>query len=330
MGTHNMLFHILLFTIMSTAASNNNRIALNDGNSIPVVGLGVFQSGPGQETYTAVLTALQNGYRHIDSAALYKNEADVGRAVRDSGVPRSEVFITTKLWAMGGSRGGPNGAYEYALHAAEQSLSKLGTHIDLYLIHSPHGGPAVRREDWRALEDLKESGHVRSIGVSNYGVGHLQELFDSPDLRIPPAVNQVEIHPFLRRDDIAAFCESKGVLVEAYSPLAKARRMDDPTLVRIGAEVGRSPAQVLIRWGLQKGYKVLPKSVTPERIASNADVFGWELSPDHMAVLDGLDQQMTTGWNPTTVAWGVLVPGFNSGPDVAPAGQSLAVPVRAS
>jgi len=298
-----MLFHIvhiLLFTIMSTAASNNNRIALNDGNSIPVVGLGVYQSGPGQETYSAVLTALQNGYRHIDSAALYKNEADVGRAVKDSGVPRDEIFITTKLWAMGGARGEQR-AYDYAISSAEQSLSRLGTYADLYLIHSPHGGPAVRMEYWRAMEDLKAKGLVKSIGVSNYGVHHLKELFESPALRVPPAVNQVEIHPFLRRDDITGYCESKGVVVEAYSPLAKARRLDHPAVVRTAAEVERTPAQVLIRWGMQKGYVVLPKSVTAERIVSNAKVFDFELNKSQMSALDGLDAQMCTGWNPTTL-----------------------------
>jgi len=268
---------------------------LNDGNTIPLLGLGVFRTAPGETAYNAVLAALKAGYRHIDTAALYKNEEDVGRALRDSGVQRSEVFVTSKLWAMGL----PDGAsgYEYALQEAEKSLRRLGTYLDLYLIHSPHH-PSARLDMWRALVELKQSGRVRSIGVSNYGSHHIDEIIASGS-SVVPAVNQVEVHPFLLRDELAEYCLAKGIWVEAYSPLAKARKMDDPTLARVAAKHRRSVAQVLIRFSLQKGYITLPKSEDPKRIVDNANVFDFELPLEDVQALNSLDIHLVTGWDPT-------------------------------
>ncbi|CAE8586440.1 unnamed protein product [Polarella glacialis] len=190
--------------------------------------------------------------------------------------------------------------YRYATEQTEKSLQRLGTYADLYLMHSPHH-PSQRLEMWRALEDLKKAGKIRSIGVSNYGVQHIEELIKCPRLSIVPAVNQVEIHPFLLREEISQYCASKGILIEAYSPLAKAEKMNDRTLLQIGKQYGKSTAQVMIRWSIQKGYITLPKSENPERIHQNSLVFDFELSPADMKTLNSLDIHMTTGWDPTTM-----------------------------
>lgn len=279
---------------MEPATVTNSFMKLNDGNSIPVLGLGVYQTPPGDVTYEAVKEALQAGYRHIDSAAFYGNEADVGRAVRDSGLPREDLFITTKLWSMDLRGDG----YDYAIKKAENSLKQLGTYIDLYLVHSPHH-PKERLNIWRALEDLKQSGKVRSIGVSNYGIHHLEELLNLKTTRVVPAVNQVELHPFLQREKLVEFCFSKGICVQAYSPLAKAKRMNHPTLLELERKYKKTPAQLMIRWGLQKGYVSLPKSQRAERIRENSSIFDFEISEEDMKVLDLLDIQLTTGWDPT-------------------------------
>lgn len=277
-------------------------LALNDGRSIPVVGLGVYQSRPGDETYNAVLSALSQGYRHIDTAHLYRNEIDVGRAVRDSGIPRDEIFITTKLWA--GFNGEPEDGYEHAIASGLASQQKLGTHIDLYLIHSP-AWQNERINAWRGMEELQRRGVAKSIGVSNYGVHHLEELIGDPRTEVVPAVNQIELHPFLRHDDIVEACRERwNIVIEAYSPLAKARRFGDVPVRSVVADRQEktslpSPAQVMLRWGLQHGFVVLPKSVNPKRIAENADLFGWELSSTAMGELDTLGEGFSTGWDPT-------------------------------
>lgn len=198
-----------------------------------------MRANTGPVAYEAAMAALKEGYRHIDTAALYGNEADVGKAVRDSGVPREEVFITTKLWAMGLKGDG----YSYAMKQAEDSMRKLGTYIDLYLIHSPHH-PSERMAMWRALEDLKKAGKVRSIGVSNYGQHHLDEILSSPSTTFAPAVNQVELHPYLLRADLAKYCASKGIKVQAWAPLVQAMKMDEPILQQIAKAHGKTPAQV--------------------------------------------------------------------------------------
>eukprot|EP01134_Creolimax_fragrantissima_P005318 CFRG5318T1 len=267
---------------------------LNDGRSIPIVGLGVYQATP-EDTYEAVTTALKIGYRHIDTAQLYGNEADVGRAVKDSGIPREELWITSKLWPMDLYE---TDGYNSAVMKGKESYEELGTYIDLYLLHSPHH-PDERIGMYRGLEELQRLGIVKSIGVSNFGVHHLKELLDSRETTVVPAVNQIEIHPFLHRDAICDFCEKNNIVIEAYSPLAKATRMDDTTINAIAKDHDVSPAQVMIRWSIQCGYVTLPKSVKEDRIRVNADVFSFELQDDEMKRLNKLNQHYTTGWDPT-------------------------------
>ncbi|KAJ3328749.1 hypothetical protein HDU76_009362 [Blyttiomyces sp. JEL0837] len=264
-------------------------ITLNNGLPIPVLGLGVYRAEP-KDAYTAVLAALKHGYRHIDTAALYGNERDVGRAVRDSGIPRSQIWITTKLW-IDQAKG--NGA---TLRAFEESLKKLDIgYIDLYLIHAPVVG--TRLDAWKEMEEIYKSGKAKAIGVSNYGIDHLTELLEK--CTITPAVNQIEVHPFLQRTDLCAFCKSKGIVVQAYSPLTKARKLGDPTVVRIAENLDKTPAQILIRWGIQMGYVTLPKTTTMSRISENASVFDWSIPKEDMDALDALENAMTTGWDPT-------------------------------
>jgi diketogulonate reductase-like aldo/keto reductase len=262
---------------------------LRSGASIPQVGLGVWQSPAGAVTREAVTTALRLGYRHIDTARAYDNEADVGAAIRDSGIPRAEIFVTTKLW-------NDDHGYDSALRAFDASSQRLGLeYIDLYLIHWPV--PGKRLDSWRALEHLYEQKRARSIGVSNYLVHHLEELL--PHARHVPDVNQIELSPFLQRRDTCGLCTKHGIVLEAYSPLTRGKRLDDPVVRAIATEVGRSPAQVLLRWGIQQGFVVLPKSVRPERLAENGSVFEFSLDVAQMQRLDGLDENYTTGWDPS-------------------------------
>jgi len=270
------------------ALTLESRITLNDGRTIPVLGLGVWQAAPGRETRQAVAYALEIGYRLIDTARMYGNEKDVGAAVQQSGIPREEIFITTKLW-------NDEHGYEAALRAFEKSRQALGLDfVDLYLIHWPV--PRLRRESWKALLKLRDEGHARSIGVSNYTIRHLQEVLSASP--IPPSVNQVELHPFLYQRELLEFCRSHGIQVEAYSPLARGRRLDDPVIREIAARHARTPAQVLIRWSLQHGLVVIPKSSRPERIRENAAVFDFELRPEDMGRLDSLDERSHVAWNP--------------------------------
>jgi diketogulonate reductase-like aldo/keto reductase len=237
------------------------------------------------------LAALEVGYRHIDTAAIYGNEADVGVAIRRSGVPRDEVFVTTKLW-------NEDQGHDSALRALDRSLSRLGMdHVDLYLVHWPV--PDKRLDSWRALERLARDGRARSIGVSNYLVRHLEELRAAAEIQ--PAVNQIEAHPFNVQSDTRAYCAEHGIAVEAYSPLTKGARLGHPVVVEIARRRDRSPAQVLIRWCLQRDMIVLPKSARPERIRENLDVFSFELTDGDMRTLDGLDEGLYTGWNPEDV-----------------------------
>ena len=257
--------------------------------AIPVVGLGVYQMTPGMPTRTAVRAALTGGYRHVDTARIYENEEDVGAAIRESGVPRKDIFLTTKLWNA-------DHGYDKALKACDASLKRLGVEqLDLYLVHWP---VAKKRDDtWRAMEQLLKEKKTRAIGVSNYTVRHLEELLQGSD--VVPAVNQIELHPFLFARDIASFCEKKGIVVEAYSPLTRGERLDDPTIVRIANALGKTPAQVLIRWGLQHGFVSLPKSAHAKRIAENFAVFDFEIPAAQMKTLDALDEGLHTCWDPT-------------------------------
>lgn len=264
------------------------RIALSNGAHLPQVGLGVYQSEPGDETRRAVTLALELGYRHIDTARVYGNEADVGAAVRDGAVPRDQIFITTKLW-------NDDHGYDSALRALDKSLGRLGVdQVDLYLIHWPVEGK--RRDTWRALERALADGRARAIGVSNYLVPHLRELLG--EAKVIPHVNQIELSPFLQRRDTCAMCREHGIAIEAYSPLTQGKRLGHPTVTAVARAVGRTPAQVLLRWGIQHGFVVLPKSVRRERIAENAAVFDFELPAGAMSQLDGLEEGLTCGWDP--------------------------------
>jgi diketogulonate reductase-like aldo/keto reductase len=263
-------------------------IRLNNGIDIPRVGLGVYQIPRGAETQQAVREALRIGYRHIDTARVYGNEPDVGAAVRASGVPRREVFVTTKLW-------NDDQGFDPALRAFEASNKRLGLeYVDLYLVHWPV--PERRLESWRALERLSGEGRVRAIGVSNFMAHHLEELFGQA--QILPAVNQIELHPFHQQRQVRALCKKQGIAVQAYSPLTRGHRLGHPVVVEVARQVGRSPAQVLLRWALQHDLIVLPKSTRPERIAENAALFDFELDPEQMKKLDALEQGLATGWDP--------------------------------
>jgi len=265
---------------------------LNNGVEIPRLGLGVYRAAAGAEARNAVLWALEAGYRHVDTAAFYGNEADVGRAIRESGIAREDVFVTTKLW-------NEDHGYDAALAAFDASLERLGfDYVDLYLIHWPV--PDLRLESWRALERLYGEGRARVIGVSNYMVQHLEELL--AHCTVVPAVNQIELSPWSWRSrrDVVELCRAQGIALEAYSPLTKGRRLDDPTLRSVAERVGRTPAQVLIRWALQRDLIVIPKSTNRGRIRENADVFDFQLPAAEMERLEALDAGLVTGWDPTS------------------------------
>jgi diketogulonate reductase-like aldo/keto reductase len=258
--------------------------------TIPQVGLGVWQSARGAETQDAVTTALRLGYRHVDTARIYGNEADVGAAVKKSGVARAELFVTTKLW-------NDDQGYDKALAAFDKSLERLGLeYVDLYLIHWPVDGR--RAESWRALERIKSEGRARAIGVSNFLVPHLEQLLSKS--QEVPAVNQIEIHPFLQHRETRAFCKQHDIVVEAYSPLTRGEKLGHPVVKDVAQRTSRTPAQVLLRWGIQHGLVVLPKSTREARIAENADIFGFTLDDAAMKALDALDEGHATGWDPRT------------------------------
>ena len=269
----------------------SSKIDLGRGVEIPRVGLGVFRAGSGTPTQNAVKWALLAGYRHIDTAAVYGNEVDVGIAIRDSGVPRDQVFVTTKLWNT-------DQGYDETLRAFDRSLEALGLpYIDLYLMHWPV--PERRLDSWRAMETLLDDGRCRAIGVSNFTEAHLDQLVQHA--KIIPAVNQVELSPFLQQRELVRRCRELGIVIEAYSPLTRGQRLEDRRLRMVADAVHRSTAQVLIRWAIQKDFVVLPKSATRERIEANAQVFDFRLSPELMARLDELDENLRVAWDPTGV-----------------------------
>jgi len=273
----------------------STRVRLNQGPEIPWLGLGVFQSEPGAVTRDAVRYALETGYRSVDTAAMYRNEADVGEAVRTSSVPRDEVFVTTKLWHT-------DHGYEPALRAGRASAERLGLGpIDLYLIHWPRANtPQDRLDSWKALLRLREEGVCRAVGVSNYTVRHLEEIRTNFD--VLPAVDQVEFHPFVFDPGLLDYCERHGIRLEAWSPLTRGRHLDDPTVQTVAAAHHRTPAQVLIRWGLEHGVVEIPKSVHRERIRENSQVFDFSLSGKEVAALDALRGGARVGmWNPADI-----------------------------
>lgn len=262
-----------------------------NGLRMPILGLGVFRAAVGSETRDAVRFALEQGYRHIDTARIYQNERDVGEGIRLAGIPRQQLFVTTKLWNA-------DQGFESTLNACEKSLELLGLdYVDLYLMHWPVSGQ--RLESWRAMMHLLKEGKARAIGVSNFTVRHLEELMRESD--VCPAVNQVEFSPFLNQRELLRFCRDRGIVLEAYSPLTKGQRLAHPVLTAIAKRLGRTPAQVLIRWCIEQQVVVIPKSVKPKRIIENAQVFDFSLSAEDMQALDGLNENLRTAWDPTSV-----------------------------
>jgi 2,5-diketo-D-gluconate reductase A len=265
-------------------------VKLNSGYEMPQVGYGVFRV-PGDETERAVLTAFEAGYRSVDTAAMYRNEDGVGRAIASSGIPRERLFVTTKL-------NNDAHGFDAALQAFEASRRNLGLdYLDLYLIHWPLPARDRYAETWQALVKLRDEGVVRSIGVSNFQPAHLDRIVDATG--VVPAVNQVELHPYLTQEPLRAYHADAGIVTEAWSPLAKGGRLlSDPTVTALAEKYGRTPAQIVLRWHLQVGNVVIPKSVTPERIRANFDLFGFELDPDDTAGIDSLDRAERTGPDP--------------------------------
>ena len=258
---------------------------------VPLLGLGVYQSPPGRATRQAVAWALEAGYRHVDTAALYRNEADVGAAIRESGLPRAEIHVTTKLWIDARTE-------DDVRRELERSRRALGLEqVDLYLVHAPVA-PGARRSVWRGMEQLLAEGAVRAIGVSNFGERHLTELFDHAEIR--PAMNQLELSPWLAREALVEFCREQRIAITAYSPLTKARRLSHPALAAIAARHGKTPAQVLVRWALEQGWVVIPKSVRRERIRENAAVFDFALDEAARAEMSGWEEGLVTGWDPVS------------------------------
>ena len=263
-------------------------MGLRDGDPIPVIGLGVYQTAPGEETQRAVLDALAAGYRHIDTARIYDNEKDVGIALKKSELSRQDFFVTTKVWNT-------DHGYDKTQKACDASLKKLGLeYVDLYLVHWPVA--KLRKDTWRAMIELKKAGKARAIGVSNYMVKHLEELLETA---VVPEVNQIELHPFLYPKDVTDFCAEHDIVVEAYSPLTRGERIEHPAITKVAKKLGRTNAQVLVKWGLQHGWVSLPKSKRKERIVENAEVFDFEISSEDMRDLDALNEGLHTSWDPT-------------------------------
>ncbi|PBK74515.1 Aldo/keto reductase [Armillaria solidipes] len=255
---------------------------------MPLLGFGVYQNYNATPT---VLEAFRAGYRHVDSAQAYKNEADVGAAFRASGLKREDVFLTSKCVSK-------THGYDSTLKGVDESLEKFGVdYLDLFLIHDAFSGTERRLATYKALQECKQAGKLRTVGVSNYGVKHLEEIkaagFDMP------AVNQIELQPFCQQKEIVAYCKENAIVVQAYCPLVRGK-MDDPVITNIASKYNRDPAQILLRWSLQKGYVPLPKSATPERIRSNADLYDFELTAEEISTLDSLDRGKdgAISWNP--------------------------------
>ena len=273
--------------------SQEHMIVLNNGVEIPQLGLGVFQVPP-DDAQRVVETAFDAGYRHIDTAAAYNNEAGVGAAIKASGLPREEVFITTKL------RNGDQG-YDDTLAAYEQSCRRLGLdQVDLYLIHWPYPMANAYVDSWRALERLYAEGRVRAIGVSNFLTEHLDRLAN--ETSVVPAVNQIELHPTYQQRDLTEVCRQRSIAVEAYSPLGQGVDLKHQGVRRIADHYGKSPAQIVLRWHLQRGHIVIPKSNTPDRIRSNRDIDGWTLTADEVELITALESGNRIGSDPNMFA----------------------------
>jgi len=270
-----------------TAQSLTDCTVLSNGVQMPWFGLGVFKMKDDGETEAAVLAALEAGYRSIDTAAAYRNEVGVGNGIRKSGVAREDIFLTTKVWNA-------DQGYETSLAAFDNSLKLLGfDYVDLLLVHWPVKGKY--RDTWRALEKIYKDGKARAIGVSNFQVHHLEDLFE--DCEIKPMVNQVEYHPLLQQPDVRPFCRNHGIQLEAWSPLMQGN-LDNSVLTEIGAKYGKSAAQVILRWDIQNEVVTIPKTVTPSRMKENADIFDFELSTEDMALIAGLNENRRFGSDP--------------------------------
>ena len=268
----------------------NSTVRLNNGVEMPLLGIGTWALTM-KKGYQAILWALEKGIRLIDTATIYGNEKKVGSAIKDSGIPRDKIFLTTKVWNA-------DQGYEGTLKAFEESIRKLNvTYVDLYLIHWPVTD--LRAETWKALEKLNEDKKTRAIGVSNYTIRHLNEHFEH--FTTAPAVNQVEFSPFLYQKDLLDFCNSREIVVEAYSPLTKGSKFDNETLLAIGKKYGKSPAQILIRWGLQHNIVQIPKSAKENHISENIDVFDFILNENDMKELDNLDEDHRINQNPEQI-----------------------------
>ncbi|MEX5275084.1 aldo/keto reductase [Kocuria sp. CPCC 205235] len=291
--------------------TTNTDITLNNGVVMPAIGFGVFQTPP-EETKTAVAEALRVGYRHIDTAAAYGNERGVGKAIAESGIPRDEIFIETKIWIS-------DFGYDETLHAFEKATGKLGIDtIDLLILHQPLTTEFDRTiQAYKALERLYADGKVRAIGVSNFMVEDLTELFTQTD--VVPTVNQIELHPYFQQEEVVAVGREHGVLPQAWSPIGgvvnyeggEGSPLQDPTIGEIATAHGKSPAQVMLRWHLQKGVQVIPKSVRPERIAENFDIFDFELIDSEIAAIDALEKGVRGGPEPASMTlekWGKAIP----------------------
>ncbi|KAI5479798.1 hypothetical protein MNV49_002610 [Pseudohyphozyma bogoriensis] len=281
---------------MSDTFHLTSTIKLNDGNEIPRFGLGVYVTEPGAETYNAVTWALEAGYRHIDGARWYENEKDCGRAINDfckkSGVPREDIWYTTKLMQAKDAA--------WSIKCLEESIKESETYVDLYLIHGPDGGPEARRAAWEGLCEAKDKGLARSIGVSNFGVKHLTDLLATSPKYVP-SINQIDLHPFMVRQDIVTYCEANGIVLEAWAPLVRGMRFKHPDILRLAEKYKKSPAQILIRYGLDRGFVVIPKSTKQERIADNANVFDFVLEKEDLDFLNTLDEFLITDWEVSTV-----------------------------
>ncbi|UNL86773.1 aldo/keto reductase [Priestia koreensis] len=263
---------------------------LHNGVHMPWFGLGVYKVEEGQTAVDAVRMAIQHGYRSIDTASFYKNEESVGKGIRESGIPREELFITTKVWNT-------EQGYEETLSAFDQSLTKLGLdYIDLYLIHWPVKD--TFKETWRALEKLYKDEKVRAIGVSNFNINHLERLLE--DAKVKPMVNQVEYHPLLSQEELHQYCKENGIQLEAWSPLMRGQLLENPVLVDIANKYSKSTAQVVLRWDLQNGVVTIPKSTKETRIIENASIFDFQLTDDEMKRISNLNENKRSGTDPAT------------------------------
>lgn len=267
---------------------SSEKIKLRNGTEVPVLGFGTFKIS-NEDVYQIVLDALNVGYRHIDTAAYYGNEEGIGRAIRDSGIPPEDIFVTSKVWYS-------EDGYDETIKAFEKSESLLGK-IDLYLIHWPRGKNRI--EMWRALEHLEKEGRIKASGVSNYMERHLEEI-ERHGMNMP-AANQVEFSPFLYKKGLLEYCRSKHIVLEAYSPLTRGTRLNDSVVSEIAQEYNKTPAQILLRWVVQKDMMLIAKTTSKERMKENSDIFNFVISPENMDRLDSLNEDYHTTWNPEEI-----------------------------